>query len=131
MKVVLFCGGQGLRLREYAGSIPKPLVAIGSRPILWLLMRYYAHFGHREFILCLGYRGELIEQYFLEHDGADAHSLVRASGALKLTLHHRDRESWTITLVETRGAGGTDERPGCVEPGNTGPAMPPTTPRPP
>ena len=115
MKVVLFCGGQGLRLREYAGSIPKPLVPIGSRPILWLLMRYYAHFGHREFILCLGYRGELIEQYFLEHDGADAHSLVRASGALKLTLHHRDRESWTITLVETGLEANVGQRLKAVE----------------
>ena len=115
MKVVLFCGGQGLRLREYAGAIPKPLVAIGSRPILWLLMRYYAHFGHREFILCLGYRGELIEQYFLEHDGADAHSLVRASGALKLTLHHRDRESWTITLVETGLEANVGQRLKAVE----------------
>jgi len=60
-----------MRLREYSGVTPKPLVTIGSRPILWHLMRYYAHFGHREFILCLGYRGEAIEQYFLDHDFGD------------------------------------------------------------
>ena len=60
MKVVLFCGGLGTRLREHSDTIPKPLVNIGVRPILWHLMRYYAHFGHKEFILCLGYRGDLI-----------------------------------------------------------------------
>jgi glucose-1-phosphate cytidylyltransferase len=64
MKVVLFCGGLGSRLREHAGTIPKPLVTIGDRPILWHLMKYYAHFGHREFILCLGYRADLIREYF-------------------------------------------------------------------
>ena len=64
MKVVLFCGGLGSRLREHAGEIPKPLVTIGDRPILWHLMKYYAHFGHREFILCLGYGADLIREYF-------------------------------------------------------------------
>ena len=101
MKVVLFCGGQGLRIREYSGLTPKPLVAIGSRPILWHLMRYYAHFGHREFILCLGYRGEAIEQYFVHHDDAPSNSIVRTSGASQLTLHHRDLEDWKITFVDT------------------------------
>ena len=66
MKVVLFCGGLGTRLREYSETVPKPMVTIGYRPILWHLMKYYAHFGHTEFILCLGYRGDLIKQYFLE-----------------------------------------------------------------
>jgi len=101
MKVVLFCGGQGLRIREYSGPTPKPLVTIGSRPILWHLMRYYAHFGHREFILCLGYRGEAIEQYFLDHDDAAASSVVRTGGASELTLHHADSEDWKITFVDT------------------------------
>jgi len=64
-------------------------------------MQYYAHFGHREFILCLGYRGELIEQYLVDHEGADAQSVVRASGALELSLHRRGLGSWKITLVET------------------------------
>ena len=62
MKVVLFCGGLGTRLRENSDTIPKPLVTIGYPPILWHLMRYYAHFGHRDFILCLGYRGDLIRE---------------------------------------------------------------------
>src|SRR5215470_19909208 len=65
MKVVLFCGGLGLRLRDYAEHLPKPMVPIGYRPILWHVMKYFAHFGHRDFVLCLGYRGDLIKQFFL------------------------------------------------------------------
>ena len=68
MKVVLFCGGLGTRLREHSETIPKPLATIGPRPIIWYLMRYYAHFGHKEFVLCLGYRGEMIKEFFL-NDG--------------------------------------------------------------
>ena len=64
---MLFCGGQGLRLREFSESIPKPMVPIGYRPILWHVMRYYASFGHTEFILCLGYRADLIKEYFLQY----------------------------------------------------------------
>ncbi len=64
MKVVLFCGGLGLRIRDYSESIPKPLVPIGARPIIWHVMKYYSHFGHRDFILCLGYRGEAIKEFF-------------------------------------------------------------------
>ena len=67
MKVVLFCGGLGTRLREHSDTIPKPLVTIGYRPIVWHLMRYYAHFGHTDFVLCLGYRGDLIREYFLSY----------------------------------------------------------------
>ena len=67
MKVVLFCGGLGTRLREHSDTIPKPLVTIGNRPLLWHLMRYYAHFGHKDFILCLGYRGEMVREYFLKY----------------------------------------------------------------
>jgi glucose-1-phosphate cytidylyltransferase len=68
MKVVVFCGGLGTRLREHSDTIPKALVTIGYRPILWHLMRYYAHHGHKDFILCLGYRGDLIREYFLNYD---------------------------------------------------------------
>lgn len=63
MKVVLFCGGQGMRLRGVSGDIPKPLVEVGGRPILWHIMRYYAHYGHTDFVLCLGHKGELIKAY--------------------------------------------------------------------
>ena len=68
MKVVLFCGGLGSRLREHSETVPKSLVEIGPRPIIWHLMRYYAYFGHKEFILCLGYKGSLIKDYFLNYD---------------------------------------------------------------
>ncbi len=67
MKVVLFCGGYGMRLREYSENIPKPLVKVGDRPILWHVMRYYAHFGHKEFVLCLGWKGDIIREYFLNY----------------------------------------------------------------
>ena len=70
MKVVLFCGGLGTRLREHSDTIPKPLVPVGNRPIIWHLMRYYAHFGHKDFVLCLGYRGDMIREYFLNYQTA-------------------------------------------------------------
>ena len=97
MKVVLFCGGFGSRLREHAGTIPKPLVTIGSRPILWHLMRYYAHYGHREFILCLGYRAELVHEYF----ASDADALA---------------EDWDVTLVDTGMHTSVGERLKAVAP---------------
>ena len=66
MKVVLFCGGLGLRMRELGERIPKPMVPLGNRPILWHVMKYYSHFGHKDFILCLGHKAEVIKRYFLE-----------------------------------------------------------------
>lgn len=69
MKVVLFCGGLGLRLRGVSDAVPKPMVTVGGRPILWHVMKYYAHYGHRDFILCLGYRGEVIRRFFDEEGG--------------------------------------------------------------
>ena len=76
MKVVLFCGGLGLRLREYGDGIPKPMVPIGPRPILWHVMRTYAHFGYQDFVLCLGYKAEVIKQYFLRYDEALSNDFV-------------------------------------------------------
>jgi hypothetical protein len=67
MKVVLFCGGQGMRIREAGENVPKPMVTIGYRPILWHVMKYYAHFGHKDFVLCLGHRGDVIKDYFLHY----------------------------------------------------------------
>lgn len=68
MKTVLFCGGFGTRLRDYSDTLPKPLVEVGNRPILWNLMKYYAYHGHKDFVLCLGYRGDMIKQFFLSYD---------------------------------------------------------------
>lgn len=104
MKVVLFCGGLGTRLREHSDTIPKPLVNIGYRPILWHLMRYYAHFGHKEFILCLGYRGDLIREYFLKYDESATNDFTLSdpgTDRVKVELHNRDTEGWKITFVDT------------------------------
>ena len=101
MKVVLFCGGLGTRLREHSDTIPKPLVNIGSRPILWHLMRYYAHFGHRDFILCLGYRGDLIREFFLNYNECLSNDFVLSDGGKRIELLAQDCSDWRITFVDT------------------------------
>src|SRR6478752_7217065 len=101
MKVVLFCGGAGMRLRGYVDDVPKPMVQIGSRPILWHLMRYYAHFGHTEFILCLGYRGDLIRDYFLKYNEAMTNDFTLHGGDRRVEIHSRDIDDWKITFVDT------------------------------
>jgi glucose-1-phosphate cytidylyltransferase len=101
MKVVLFCGGLGTRLREHSDTIPKPLVNVGYRPILWHLMRYYAHFGHKEFILCLGYRGDLIRDYFLGYQECMSNDFTLSEGGQRIELHSSDIQDWRITFVDT------------------------------
>jgi len=101
MKVVLFCGGLGMRLREYSENIPKPMVPVGYRPILWHVMRYYAHFGHKEFILCLGYRADAIKKYFLEYDETISNDFVLSEGGRKVELVASDIDDWKITFVDT------------------------------
>ncbi|MCS6944483.1 MAG: sugar phosphate nucleotidyltransferase [Sutterellaceae bacterium] len=101
MKVVLFCGGLGTRLREHSDTIPKPLVNVGPRPIIWHLMRYYAHFGHKDFILCLGYRGDLIREYFLNYDECLTNDFTLSDGGTRIELHGRDIADWRITFVDT------------------------------
>src|SRR5512140_3496274 len=102
MKVVILCGGRGTRLREETEFRPKPMVPIGGKPILWHIMKYYAHFGHKEFILCLGYEGEMIKNYFRSYlwNMCDV-SLCLGRGA-KVQFHGRHaEEDWTVTLAET------------------------------
>jgi len=101
MKVVLFCGGFGTRLREYSETIPKSMVNIGHRPIIWHLMKYYAHYGHTEFILCLGYRGDLIKQYFLDYNECLSNDFTLSEGGRAVHVHHRDIDDWKITFAET------------------------------
>src|SRR5881396_98977 len=101
MKVVLFCGGFGTRLREYSDTIPKSMVSIGPRPIIWHLMKYYAHYGHTEFILCLGYRGDLIKEYFLNYDECVSNDFTLSDGGKTVHVHHRDIDDWKITFAET------------------------------
>lgn len=101
MKVVLFCGGLGTRLREHSDTIPKPLVCVGHRPILWHIMRYYAHFGHTEFILCLGYRGDLVRDYFLTYKECMSNDFVLSEGGKKIELISSDIDKWRITFADT------------------------------
>jgi glucose-1-phosphate cytidylyltransferase len=101
MKVVLFCGGLGMRLRDYSDVIPKPLVEVGVRPILWHLMKYYAHYGHKEFVLCLGHAGSAIKNFFLKYDECLSNDFVYSEGGKKLELLARDIHDWSITFVDT------------------------------
>lgn len=101
MKVVLFCGGLGMRLREYSGNVPKPMVLIGNRPIIWYLMKYYAHFGHKDFILCLGYGAPVIKKYFLDYEEFTSNDFVLTDGGKTRRLLSEDISDWTITFVDT------------------------------
>jgi glucose-1-phosphate cytidylyltransferase len=116
MKVVLFCGGLGMRLREYSESIPKPMVPVGYRPILWHVMRYYAHFGHKEFILCLGYKADSIKQYFLKYDETISNDFVLSEGGRKVDLLASDVQDWKITFVDTGLVSNIGQRLKAVQP---------------
>jgi UTP-glucose-1-phosphate uridylyltransferase len=115
MKVVLFCGGLGLRLRDYADHIPKPMVPIGYRPILWHVMKYFAHFGHKDFILCLGHRGDLIKQYFLNYDECLSNDFVFSKGGKSLELGNYDIHDWKITFADTGLRSNIGQRLAAVE----------------
>lgn len=101
MKVVLFCGGLGTRLREHSENVPKPLVNIGYRPIIWHVMRYYAYYGHKDFILCLGYKADAIKNYFLRYDETVSNDFVLTQGGGKIELLGSDISDWKITFVDT------------------------------
>jgi glucose-1-phosphate cytidylyltransferase len=101
MKVVLFCGGLGMRMRENATSTPKPMAMIGDRPLLWHVMRYYAHFGHTEFILCLGYGASVVKDFFLRYDETLSNDFTLAAGGRDLQLHSTDITDWKITFIDT------------------------------
>ncbi len=120
MKVVLFCGGFGMRLREYSESIPKPMVKIGYRPILWHVMKYYAHFGHKDFVLCLGWQASAIKDYFLNYDECVSNDFVLSAGGDRIKLLNRDIDDWTITFVDTGMSSNIGERLKAAEPYLTG-----------
>ena len=101
MKVVLFCGGFGMRLREYSEQIPKPMVTIGYRPLLWHVMKYYSHFGHKDFILCLGYKGDMIKNYFLNYNECLSNDFVLSDGGKSIELLNSDTEDWKISFLDT------------------------------
>jgi glucose-1-phosphate cytidylyltransferase len=101
MKVVIFCGGQGLRLREFSENIPKPMVPVGFRPIIWHTMKYYAHFGYKEFILALGWKADVIKDYFLRYDETVSNDFVLSGGGRDVKLLNSDIHDWKITFVDT------------------------------
>ena len=101
MKVVLFCGGLGTRLRDLSDGLPKPMVNIGSRPILWHIMKYYAHFGHKEFILCLGYKADAIKNFFLNYDQCLSSDFTLSNGDRRMHLKESDISDWSITFADT------------------------------
>jgi len=101
VKVVIFCGGLGLRIREADPLLPKPMIPIGPRPILWHIMKYYSHFGCTEFVLCLGYRGEAIKEYFLGYSEALSNDFVLREGGKEIELLSTDAHDWSITFVNT------------------------------
>jgi len=101
VKVVLFCGGLGLRMREASERVPKPMVPIGNRPILWHVMKYFSHFGHKQFVICLGFKGEVIKEFFLNYSEAMSNDFVLTNGGRNLELLAHDIQDWEITFVNT------------------------------
>ena len=100
MKVVLFCGGLGMRMRDGVTSAPKPMAMIGERPLLWHVMRYYAHFGHTDFVLCLGYGASAVKDFFLSYDETRSNDFVLNGGG-QVELFKTDISEWQITFVDT------------------------------
>lgn len=115
MKVVLFCGGLGMRLRDHAENTPKPLVRIGNMPILWHLMKYYAHFGHTDFILCLGYQAEAIKQYFLNYSECFSNDFILSNGGKNIELLNSDIQNWRIHFVNTGAQANIGQRLQAVQ----------------
>jgi glucose-1-phosphate cytidylyltransferase len=100
MKTVLFCGGLGTRIREYSESVPKPMIPIGHQPILWHVMQYYSQFGHRDFVLCLGYKANVVKEFFLNYK----HQLYAdciISGGREVQYLGRPTEDWRVSMVDT------------------------------
>lgn len=102
MKVVILCGGQGTRLREETEYRPKPLVPIGGKPILWHIMKSFAHYGQKDFLCCLGYRGEMIKDYFLNYEAMNNDFTVELGKQNKVSYHGTPHEhDFRVTLVDT------------------------------
>ena len=102
MKVVILCGGRGTRLREETEYRPKPMLPIGNRPILWHIMKTYAHHGHKDFILCLGYKGDMIRDYFRNYLWNTCDATLRLGIEPHTQFHTRhDEEDWSVTLADT------------------------------
>lgn len=116
MKTAILAGGLGSRLAEETVVKPKPMVEIGGRPILWHIMKYYAYFGHTDFVLCLGYKGDVIKNYFLNYDECVSNDFVMSDGGRDIHLLGRDIDDWKITFVDTGAHASIGERLRAVEP---------------
>ena len=123
MKVVILCGGQGTRLREETEFRPKPLVEVGRRPILWHIMKTFAHHGRRKFVLCLGYRGKMIKEYFLNYEAMNSDFTINLGRQQRIALHESHAEQdFQVTLAETGEetmTGGRVQRAGRYVDGDT------------
>lgn len=105
MKVVILCGGLGTRLREETEYRPKPMVPVGDQPILWHIMKTYAAFGHKEFVLCLGYKGEVIKEYFRNYHWNTSNVTIKLGAHPEIQYHNNhDEQDWTVTLLDTGAA---------------------------
>lgn len=101
MKVVLFCGGLGTRIREYSEHVPKPMIPVGHQPILWHVMDYYSQYGHRDFVLCLGYKANTIKDYFLNYKPHLTYDLVVSNGGADVEVLGERKPDWRITMIDT------------------------------
>ncbi len=102
MKVVILAGGFGTRIRDVAEDIPKPMIPIGPYPILWHIMKYYASFGHHEFVLCLGHKGNVIREFFLNYEAYTRDVTLELGNAASLSFHNDHAEAdWKVTLAAT------------------------------
>jgi glucose-1-phosphate cytidylyltransferase len=101
MKVVLFCGGLGTRIREYSESIPKPMIPIGYQPILWHVMQYYSQYGHRDFVLCMGYKASAIKEFFLGYKPQTYADCVVSGNGSRVELLGERLDDWRVALIDT------------------------------
>ncbi len=115
MKVVLFCGGQGLRMRDVSEAIPKPMVKIGYRPVIWHVMKYYSHYGHKDFILCLGHGADFIKTFFLNYNECISNDFILSRGGKRLELFNSDIGDWNITFADTGISSNIGQRLKAVE----------------
>ena len=110
MKVVILCGGLGTRMREETEFRPKPMVRVGQRPILWHIMKIYAHHGFKDFVLCLGYKGEVIKEYFFNYEIYNHDFVVNLGRSKSIEVFDsRDELDWRVSLVDTGDAKPTDQ----------------------
>ena len=102
MKIVILCGGYGTRIRDVADNIPKPMIPVGNRPILWHIMKYYSSFNHKNFILCLGHKGDVIKDYFINYEAhtCDVRLTLGSQSSIQYINSHPEYD-WDITLAET------------------------------